>query len=293
MPTRVPFNANRSYQVAAMLPLLRQCKLGLKEHRVLGVLAARMAYQTGPHPQTIIDMCFPTIISICRDSMLADTAVRQALRNLITHGFIFKSRMPGRRLSTSKARNQFENNRYHLVPEVWDFVGPLFAPKPPVPLIEELSVSLEGVSTLSGPPDSASDEPTEDAINAVMKMLRKTFKKQCASQTPDSEKILRSCIRGCLLLVTSDEIGIAVFEWMCTDPENGSIRKSVGNATKMGGYLRTCFPGWLDSFSALHGLEEEEGDECGEDEEEGDEEEECFGADEESEETSGYDQLDD
>ena len=267
MPTRVPFNANRSYQAAAMLPLLLQCDLELNEHRVLGVLAARMAYQTGPNPQTIIDTCFPTIRSICRDSLLADTSVRQALKNLIIHGFIVKSRMPGRRFSTSKARNQFENNRYHLVPELWDSVGPLFAAKPPAPPSEEPSLSLEADSTLSKPPDSVSDGPTEDSVNAVMRMLRKTFKKQCASQTPDSETAVKSCIRRCLALATSREIGIAVFDWVCEAPENGSIRKSVGNATKMGAYLWTCFPGWLEGF-ASHDLEEEAAEDQAEDFEE-------------------------
>ena len=258
------------------------------------MLAARMAYQTGPNPQTIIDTCFPTIISICRDSMLADTAVRQALKNLITHGFIFKSRMPGRRLSTSKARNQFENNRYHLVPEVWDFVGTLFAAKPPAPLLKEPSVTLEADSTFNDPPNSLPDEPTEDSINAVMLLLRKAFNKQCAAQTPDSVAILRSCVRGCLALATSDALGIALFDWVCKDPANGSIRKGVGNATKMGAYLRSCFPGWLNSYSALHGVEEEAG---GDEDEEGEEEEEedgdGFGADEQTAETPGYEEWDD
>jgi hypothetical protein len=123
------FNADRVNQATSLRTRLVADGQGSNEHRVLQVLAARMAYMTGPKPLTIVDTCFPSIETIVEESLLSDRSVRYALDNLIAKGYITKSKISGRHLRGRKDQNKYENNRYHLVPEVWDSVGHLWDKK--------------------------------------------------------------------------------------------------------------------------------------------------------------------
>src|ERR1700743_831810 len=98
-------NFHRLMQAIDMLPYLQQCSLAgsdqpsgpeearghrvLHSHRVLEVLGRMMATPPNPeskvkrNPETQTDTCFPSLATICRDTCLSDSTVREALGNLI------------------------------------------------------------------------------------------------------------------------------------------------------------------------------------------------------------------
>jgi hypothetical protein len=80
--------------------------LGLKEHRVLQVLAARMAFRNGPDPLTIIDTYFPELLTLVEDSLLCDRTVRYALDGLIDNGYLTKTKNPGKKLRKGKDQRE-------------------------------------------------------------------------------------------------------------------------------------------------------------------------------------------
>ena len=101
------FNGHRVYQAIFLLDQLQHAAHAdgsepkpkdhrvLHAHRVLEVLGMRMATKDGPDPRIITDTCFPSLGLLARDTQLSESTVRDALRDLITWGFIRKTHEPG------------------------------------------------------------------------------------------------------------------------------------------------------------------------------------------------------
>jgi hypothetical protein len=97
------YNMHRAIQATFLLPFVQQASLKdsepigkkdsrdhrvLNAHRVLEVLGRMMASPPDPkskrkrNPKTITDTCFPNLVSLCRDTCLKDSTLREALGHL-------------------------------------------------------------------------------------------------------------------------------------------------------------------------------------------------------------------
>jgi hypothetical protein len=81
-------------------------------------------------------------------------------------------------------------------------------------------------------------------------LLEKYFSGHPTFQEADAETIMYRGVWDCLEKAESPEQCLAVFEWICTDPSNEGRRSKIHASTRLGGYIRSCFKGWVNSFIA-------------------------------------------
>jgi hypothetical protein len=260
-------NRLRLQQATALRASIVKDGFGLKEYQVLRVLAARMAREPKPdskekrNPLTITDTCWPSLKTICKESLLSDSSVRRALDNLLAGDrYITKSKIAGRRLRKGKKANKYENNRYHLVPELWDAA---FTPKPK----EKAAAGGEIIST--PPAVSAADEAFVEAIDTkpvqrdsmpasvegkyaqtenILTLLKTHFGSHATFQLPDATRIMTSNIWDCIDIAGSGDLCLAALEWVFANEE--ICAKVTARAKKLGGYIVVAFRNWLAEYKA-------------------------------------------
>jgi DNA-binding MarR family transcriptional regulator len=267
-------NRLRLQQATALRTRIKKDGLGLKEYQVLRVLAVRMAREPKPDSKikrnrlTITDTCFPKLATICEESILSDSSVRRALDNLIDFDYITKSKIPGRNLRKGNNPNKYENNRYHLVPELWDAA---FTPKDKVN-------AAAGDESTSTPPsisdaDRASDEAFVDAIDTkpaqkeskptlvddkyaqtetIITLLKIHFGGHATFQRPDAIAIMTDCVRTCIDVAGCGDMCLGVLTRVCGREKT---RASIGKSTKLGGYIEVAFKNWLTEYKAAYDKE--------------------------------------
>jgi helix-turn-helix protein len=259
-------NRLRMHQATALLPSILKDSLGLNEHRVLQVLGAAMAKPPDPKstkprsPLTVTDTCFPSIVTICRESLCSDSSVRRALTKLIDNGYITKSKIPGRKLRPGKHPNKFENNRYHLVSEVWDAA---FTPKdkvtgdaspstlPPISDADRAAdqAILDGFDTMPARKDSkpalAADKYTQ--TEAIIALLNTNFRQHPTFEHKDANKIMTGCVRACIDTAGAQYSCLSVFEWILTDEERCI---AIFSSDRLGGFIKEMFKKWFAEFKA-------------------------------------------
>jgi hypothetical protein len=264
------FNIRRLYQATFGLRM----GLSATEHRVLEVLARKMANKTIPGTLTVKDTCFPSLERIADESLFKDRAVRYALDTLIERGIITKSHIPGRKLHKGKKRNKYENCRYHLVPEVWDAIatpfdkgpkGEFLADAVPVLSEQESAADQEFVDALSAtaPVAVATDAPKPTAasgkttmpgaatadhlktIGQIHDLLKDKFGTHPTYTDNNAQRIMDDCVKVCVAKAGSAEGCLDVLWQAFTD---ATIREKVMQSGKLGGYLKQSFEDWLTRF---------------------------------------------
>jgi DNA-binding MarR family transcriptional regulator len=258
---KISHNAHRLYQAIHLRPYLLKADLGLYEHRVLEVLAVRMARRTNPGKLTVMDTCFPSLETIADEAICNERTVRRALDKLIDAGFLTKSKIPARKRHTSDARNKYESNRYHVVPEVWDQV------ESPFGKTAEESTATPATAKVAAPKASDSlDFEVKNAefpsarvrknqaaeVDKIAAYLKKHLGAHPTYQQADAKRIMDRCIEDYIEIAGSADYCLEVLRWKIgDDATKGSLAKS----THLGGYLRGCFPRWIEE---LDGAENEE-----------------------------------
>jgi hypothetical protein len=282
-------NQHRTYQSTFLLPYLQQDSLAdgqkpgrddsrvVHRHRVLQVLGRMMAPPTSkarPNPLTIVDTCFPSILTLCRETALSDSSVRRALDWLIANGYIIKSRIPGRKLRKGKGQNKFAGCRYHVVPEVWDLIdspydpakkkdtGVVAARASAAPLRSNEDRALEqAIADDLGGGSEVTDfpSPTEQKryrhIELMLDLLNSHFGQHPTFAVPAATNILTSCLKACIDKAGSAEVCWWTLAFVCNDPSFEDIREAVGKSRKLGGYIEQSFAQWLADANGEESLQ--------------------------------------
>jgi DNA-binding MarR family transcriptional regulator len=256
-------NRIRVHQATLLRESILRDGLGLHEHRVLEVLAAKMAKRTGPRPLTIIDTCYPSISTIAEYSILSKSAVNRAITKLIGHGYITKSKIPGYKLRKNNPSDRFDGNRYHLVPEIWDAA---FTPK------DKVKAAAGDESTSIPPAISAAKQAKEQAVldeldiepaqkdskpssaedkyaqtEAIIALLKEDFGDHPTFQRPDATRIMTGCVRACIDIVGTEYSCVSAFEWIFDDEKT---RIATAKSKLLGGFIRGAFTNWFAEFKA-------------------------------------------
>ena len=248
---RQTFNAHRLYQATFLSPILLQAGLGPTEHRLLEVLARMMADHTNPGTLTIIDTCFPSLLTLARETMYSERCVRMALDALLDAGLIRKSKIAGRKLHKGKNRNKFENNRYHVVPEVWDFyvdhspfaktygAAPAFIKDQIGKISEKDQAVLDQITQPSAPVT----RPQNADSSAILHLLKEQFGEHPTYALPNADRIMSKCVMKMISMAGSPE---RVIEYIgsLSDKSEADIRKS----DRLGGYLEKCVADWIKNL---------------------------------------------
>jgi hypothetical protein len=282
-------NLHRTYQATFLLPYLLQDSLteGQKpgrddsqvvhRHRVLQVLGRMMAPPTSedrPNPLTMVDTCFPSILTLCRETALSDSSVRRALDWLIANGYVTKSRIPGRKLRKGRGQNKFAGCRYHVVPEVWDLIDspvdpatkkdtsvvPARASAVPVRSNEDRELEQAIADDLGGGSEVTDFPcPTEKKhyrhIEAMIDLLKLHFGHHPTFAMPQVTDWLTSCLEACIDKAGSAEVCWWTLASICNLPKFKDIRDAVGKSRMLAGYIRQSFPQWLADVNGEATLE--------------------------------------
>jgi hypothetical protein len=258
------FNPHRLYQAIHLRPALLAKGLGVTEHRVLEVLARMMARETKPGTITEVDTCFPSIETLATEGLLKERAVRYALDGLLETGFITKSKIAGRKLHKGKNRNKFENNRYHVVPELWDTVespfggqaalapaqppAPPKASAPPVTSPEVSAADAEVIDSLDDVAPDADvpaprDKGEEGTVGEIHKLLKIHFGDHPTYKLPDADQMMSTCVNDCINEAGAADTCLNALTWAF---QNEKTRALVMKSRKLGGYILSSFSGWLE-----------------------------------------------
>ena len=89
-----------------------------------------------------------------------------------------------------------------------------------------------------------------DVVKESKALLEKYFSGHPTFQMPDAETIMYWCAWDCVQKAESAEQCLAVFEWICTDPTNEGRCTKILASERLGGYINSCFKGWVSSFAA-------------------------------------------
>lgn len=250
---RSTFNAHRLYQATNLAPTICQLDMGATEHRVLEVLGRMMADHTNLGTLTIIDTCFPSLLTLARETMFSERCVRTVLDRLLDSGLITKSKIPGRLLHKGKNRNKFENNRYHVVPEVWDVVHspfsaaygttPAFAKSAPRKISEKDQAVLDNIAEPRPDPNTPVVSSKSADSSAILNLLQDKFPTHSSWSHANADRIMSACVKKMIEKAGSPE-RVIEFLGSLSDKTEAAIRKS-GN---LGGYLETCVAEWIKNL---------------------------------------------
>jgi hypothetical protein len=272
------YNVHRAYQATFLLPALHHAAFAdgrqpkwkdhrvLHAHRVLEVLGRMMAPPPNPemgarrNQQTLTDTCFPSLLTVSRETCLSDSTVRDALGDLIEWGLILKTRMPGHAVhKKGKGSPVFEHCRYHLVPEVWDAVESPFrsgyagskataraSVAAPVPSAEDQATadSLDIQAETVAPPARRSAEEQE-TVTRILAFLRETFPEHPTYLDPNADAIMSATIEGCIVHVGEARRCLNVLRIKLEDE---TLRLKIGASNRLGGYIRQSFTGWVADY---------------------------------------------
>jgi Helix-turn-helix domain len=276
-------NAHRVYQAMFLLPLLQQAACAgsdkpdksyrehrdhrvLHAHRVLEVLGRRMASAAKPGVKrklsTITDTCYPSIATICRETYLSDSTVRDALDNLIAWGFIRKTFMPGFPEHKGRHKPVYEHCRYWVVPEMWDWVWSPFGGNPPKVLTADLGdvpapvptpEDIAGADALDVAPE-ANPRLEEDQryVQKLKTLLRERYGAHPTYRKANADALISTAIDDMMARsANARECWLAIGNRGPSDKETASIMAS----NHLDRYIKTCFTGWLEE---LRGVVEQE-----------------------------------
>jgi hypothetical protein len=101
-----------------------------------------------------------------------------------------------------------------------------------------------------------------DVVRESKALLEKYFSGHPTFQEKDAENIMYRCVWDCLEKAESAEQCLAVLEWICTDPANESKRTKIQASKRLGGYINSCFSGWIDSFKAADQVNHSDYEQC-------------------------------
>ena len=261
-------NRIRVHQAVALRERLLNDGLGLNEHRVLEVLAAKMARPPDPEskrkrsPLTITNTCYPSISTIAEYAILSKSAVNRAIKELIAHGYILKSKIPGYKLRKKNPNDRFDGNRYHLVPAIWDNAIPAKKTKeaagdeiaPPAPTtsaadrVAEQAV-LNGLDSKPAKNDSnpALAEDKYSETEAIIALLETNFRQHPTFMHKDATQMLTSNVRHCIDFAGAQYSCLRVFEWILAD-EDRCI--AIFSSDRLGGFIKGAFKNWFAEFKA-------------------------------------------
>jgi hypothetical protein len=251
------YNMHRAIQATCLLPFLQQASLKdsepigkkdsrdhrvLNAHRVLEVLGRMMASPPDPkskpkrNPKTITDTCFPNLVSLCRDTCLKDSTLREALGHLTEWGIITKTHDPGYVPHKGKHGPVYDHCRYWLVPEVWNQawsplgdkyearisgVDPTPAPsKATSPKIlaadAEVLDSFYAVAPDAEPPVQRTKEEQE-IVQSIHELLRDHLGEHRTYAQPDAEQMMAKCVDDCIELAEDPQKCLDVMTWVVGD----------------------------------------------------------------------------
>jgi hypothetical protein len=97
-------------------------------------------------------------------------------------------------------------------------------------------------------PVAAAHRNDLDVVNEAMALLRSHFSGHSTFSDKNADKIIYGCIWECFEKVESAEYGLAVLQWVCTNPANENMRGHIHKSGKLGGYIKSCFGGWSREF---------------------------------------------
>lgn len=272
-------NLHRAYQAIFLLPLIQQAACSGSEkpgksyrehrdhralhgHRVIEVLGRRMApaAKRGVNRKlsTITDTCYPSIATMCRETCLSDSTVRDALDNLITWGFIRKTRMPGFREHKGRHKPVYEHCRYWVVPEMWDHVkspfGEAIAEAPigdpvdlpaPVPTTEDIA-GADGLDV--APETNPRSGKDQTYIKRIKTLLQERYRAHPTYRETNADAIMSTAIDDMMAMTdNARECWQAISCYEPTDKETASIMAS----RHLDRYLKKCFTGWLEDLRGV------------------------------------------
>jgi hypothetical protein len=122
-------------------------------------------------------------------------------------------------------------------------------------MVASLEEDLAVANTLDDP-SHAPSEPVHrtrlEVANEAAGLLRHHFSDHpiFELELAESQKILYDCVWKCMKKVPSPEQCLAIFNWICTDPANEAKREKLGTTERLGGYILSCFHGWIRAFTA-------------------------------------------
>jgi hypothetical protein len=88
-------------------------------------------------------------------------------------------------------------------------------------------------------------------VEEIVALLEKHFSGHPTFQDVDSRKIMYDCVWACMRKTESAEQCLAIFEWICTDPDNEPKRNKMNSSVRLGGYIKACFKDWSKGYQAV------------------------------------------